>query len=94
MGEANIVPPIIVKLKTGATSIGVQQYSMSLETQFNLQTGDVKGSKSSTSGRNVEWSRCRELVLYTGKLGRLLGRSTTLTFLLLRFLVSLANSTR
>ena len=37
------------------------------EILFNLQTGDVKGSKSSTSGRNVEWPCSWELVLHTGR---------------------------
>ena len=37
MGEVNIEPHIIVKLKTGATSIGVQQYSMSREAQEGIR---------------------------------------------------------
>ena len=37
MGEANSVPPIIVKLKTGVTSIGVQQYPMSREAQEGIR---------------------------------------------------------
>lgn len=37
MGEANRVPTIIVKLKTGATSIGVQQYPMSREAQEGIR---------------------------------------------------------
>lgn len=40
---------------------------LTLDIWFNLQTGDVKGSKSSTSGRNVEWPCSWELVLHTGE---------------------------
>mgnify|MGYP002068962583 CR=1 FL=1 len=36
-GRGNIVPHIIVKLKTGVTSIGVQQYPMSREAQEGIR---------------------------------------------------------
>lgn len=54
-------------LGTDRVKINYKFLLLSCEILFNLQTGDVKGAESSSSGRNVEWTCSRELVLHSGK---------------------------
>lgn len=59
----------VVALLSFSPSVKIQHnfLPLSCDILFNLQTGDVKGAKSSSSGRNVEWTRGRKLVLHSGE---------------------------
>lgn len=54
-------------LGTARVKISYKFLLLSCGILFNLQTGDVKGAESSSSGRNVEWTCSRELVLHSGE---------------------------
>lgn len=65
--EVRMYGPFCLFLVTGRVKIDYKFLLLSGETPFNLQTGDVKGAESSSSGRNVEWTCSRELVLHPGE---------------------------
>lgn len=55
--------PLLWPLKVKIT----HKVFFNLEILSDLQTGDVKGTESSSSGRDVKWTCGRELVLHSSK---------------------------